>query len=92
MSQHNLEERVSLLEQSHVTLNRVTAELVQHARDTNHNATILLGVTSSQGQDIRAIKEDVAAVKADVTEIKERLDRIENRLDTILSLLGGKES
>jgi hypothetical protein len=43
-----------------------------HMREINENLTILLGVTSSQGGDIKVIKEDVSS-------IKDRLDRLETQ-------------
>ncbi len=44
----------------------------RHMREINENLTILLGVTSSQGGDIKVIKEDVSS-------IKDRLDRLEKQ-------------
>ncbi len=41
-------------------------------KEINENLTILLGVTSSQGGDIRVIK-------ADTSSIKDRLDRLETQ-------------
>ena len=49
-------------------------------REINENMTILLGVTSSQGGDIKAIKEDVSS-------IKDRLDRLETKSDEHTTLL-----
>ena len=56
-------------------------------KEINENLTILLGVTSSQGGDIRVIK-------ADTSSIKDRLDRLETqsnehngRFDNVEALL-----
>jgi hypothetical protein len=49
-------------------------------REINENITILLGVTSSQGGDIKVIKEDVSS-------IKDRLDRLETKSNEHIALL-----
>ena len=56
-------------------------------REINENLTILLGVTSSQGADIKVIK-------ADISSINDRLDRLETlsteqsgRFDKVEALL-----
>ena len=49
-------------------------------REINENLTILLGVTSSQGGDIKVIKEDV-------NSIKDRLDRLETQSTEQTALL-----
>jgi hypothetical protein len=51
-------------------------------REINENLTILLGVTSSQGGDIKVIKEDVSS-------IKDRLDRLETQSSEHTALLIG---
>ncbi len=43
---------------------------VRNLREINENLTILLGVTSSQGGDIKVIK-------ADTSSVKDRLERLE---------------
>ena len=55
---------------------------VRNMREINENLTILLGVTSSQGGDIKVIKEDVSS-------IKERLDRLETKSTEHTALLNG---
>lgn len=52
----------------------------RNMREINENITILLGVTSSQGGDIKAIKEDVSG-------IKDRLDRLETQSNEHIALL-----
>ena len=52
----------------------------RHMREINENLTILLGVTSSQGGDIKVIK-------ADVSSIKDHLDRLETQSTEQTALL-----
>lgn len=61
------EERLSTLEQT------VTG-LGKGIRDLNHHATILLGVTSEQGKDIREMKVSLAA-------LSEHLDAFEQSVN-----------
>ena len=49
-------------------------------KEINENLTILLGVTSSQGRDIKVIKEDTSS-------IKDRLDRLEAHSNEQTALL-----
>jgi hypothetical protein len=51
-----------------------------HMREINENLTILLGVTSSQGVDIKVIKEDASS-------IKDRLDQLETQSHEQTALL-----
>ena len=81
------EERIAALEQTTISridflnsVNRLALQQAQSANDTYHELTILLGVTGSQGQDIKAIKEDVGT-------IKERLGSVETTLSEHTSLL-----
>jgi hypothetical protein len=53
---------------------------VRNLREINENFTILLGVTSSQGGDIKVIK-------ADTSNIKERLERLETKSNEHTALL-----
>jgi seryl-tRNA synthetase len=88
------EERIAALEQTTISridflnsVNRLALQQAQSANDTYHELTILLGVTGSQGQDIKAIKEDVGAIKEDVGTIKERLGSVETTLSEHTALL-----
>ena len=67
------EERLSTLEQTVTVLSK-------GIRDINHNETILLGLVSEQGKDIREMKVSLGA-------LNERLDVFEqsvtNRFDTL---------
>jgi chromosome segregation ATPase len=71
------EDRITTLEQTTVSridfidaMNRLTLQQAQMASDMSHQVTILLGVTASQGQDIRTIKGDVSTLKGDVSVLK----------------------
>jgi chromosome segregation ATPase len=72
-----LERKVAMLELLRSQDERKAEEAISPAqarnmREINENLTILLGVTSSQGGDIKVIKEDVSS-------IKDRLDRLETQ-------------
>src|SRR5436309_10403600 len=71
------EDRIAALEQTTVSridfidaINRLTLQQAQMASDMSHQVAILLGVTGSQGQDIRTIKGDVSVLKGDVSILK----------------------
>jgi len=70
-----LERKVAMLELLRSQDERKAEEALPPAqartmKEINENLTILLGVTSSQGRDIKVIKEDTSS-------IKDRLDRLE---------------
>ena len=72
------EERLSTLEQ---TVN-------MHGKgidDLNHNVTILLGITSEQGKDIRAMRVSLA-------DLSQHLDAFEQRVDSRIGALDGRVS
>ena len=56
-------------------------------REINENMTILLGVTSSQGGDIKAIKENVSSINDRLEGVEQRLDRLETKSDEQTTLL-----
>jgi len=68
------EERLTIVEQS-VTI------LQKGMRDINHNSTILLGVVSEQGKDIREIK-------ARLVDMSERLDIFEQSTNAHFEMQG----
>lgn len=68
------EERLIIVEQS-VTI------LQKGMRDINHNSTILLGVVSEQGKDIREIKARLA-------DMSERLDMFEQSTSAHFEMQG----
>src|ERR1700680_2627508 len=81
-----LERKVAMLELLRSQDERKAEEALppaqaRYMRETNENLTILLGVTSSQGMDIKVIKEDVSS-------IKDRLDRLETQSTEQTVLLG----
>ena len=72
------EERLSTLEQ---TVN-------MHGKgidDLSHNVTILLGITSEQGKDIRAMRVSLA-------DLSQRLNAFEQRVDSRFEALDGRVS
>ena len=80
-----LERKVAMLELLRSQDERQAEEAIPPAqahnmREINENITILLGVTSSQGGDIKVIKEDVSS-------IKDRLDRLETKSNEQTALL-----
>ena len=80
-----LERKVAMLELLRSQDERKAEEALppvqaRNMREINENITILLGVTSSQGGDIKAIKEDVSI-------IKDRLDRLETQSNEHTALL-----
>ena len=80
-----LERKVAMLELLRSQDERKAEEALPPAqartmKETNENLTILLGVTSSQGGDIKVIK-------ADTSSIKDRLDRLETQSNEHTALL-----
>jgi hypothetical protein len=59
----------------------------RNMREINENITILLGVTSSQGGDIKAIKEDIKHIKGHLDQMETRLNEHTGRFDHIEALL-----
>ncbi len=56
-------------------------------REIYENMTILLGVSSSQGGDIKAIKENVSSINDRLEGVEQRLDRLETKSDEQTTLL-----
>jgi len=100
-----LEQRVDAL-QRHVTtnqgdnsriltiLNKVVTTQELNYRELSENETMLAGIISSQGIDIKEIKEDIKEIKEDIKEInkdmsivKGRVDDLDQRLDTQLTTI-----
>ncbi len=82
------EERLSALEQTVTVLSK-------GMRDLNYNATILLGVTSEQGKDIREIKVSLAALNerlgAFEQNVNSRFGTLEGRFETLEGRFGTLE-
>ena len=62
------------------TLNKVILQQEQNARDANHEITILTGVISSQGRDIREIKNGIDG-------FEQRFASLEGKLEQVLQIL-----
>jgi chromosome segregation ATPase len=80
-----LERKVAMLELLRSQDERKAEEALSPAqarnmKEINENLTILLGVTCSQGRDIKVIKEDTSS-------IKDRLDRLETQSNEHTALL-----
>lgn len=56
-------------------------------RELNENMTILLGVASSQGGDIRTIKENTSCIKERLERLETRFGQLETKFDEQTSLL-----
>jgi uncharacterized coiled-coil protein SlyX len=76
------------------TLNKVVAQQEQNVRDADHEITILLGVASAQGKDIKDIKnrldgfdERFASFDKHLAGFDERFVSVEGKLDQIMLLL-----
>jgi uncharacterized coiled-coil protein SlyX len=63
--------------------NRVLSSQELNGRDVDHNLTILLGVTSEQGRDIKAVKERLEGVESRLGGIESRLDGIGQHLSSL---------
>lgn len=98
----SLERKVAMLELLRSQDERKAEEAIppaqtRHMREINENLTILLGVTSSQGGDIKVIKADVSSIKDSLdrleilsTEQSGRFDQVEALLTQILTRLPEK--
>ncbi len=80
-------------------LNKVVATQELNYRELSENETMLAGIISSQGKDIKEIKEDIKEIKEDIKEIdkdmsivKDRLDDLDQRLDTQFTTIEGRFS
>jgi chromosome segregation ATPase len=82
------EERLSTLEQTVTVLSK-------GIRDIHYNETILLGLVSEQGKDIREMKVSISALneRLDVFEqsVTIRFDTLEGRFDTLEGRFGSLE-
>jgi len=58
------------------TLNKVVLQQEQNARDANHEITILTGVISAQGRDIKDIKNRINDFDQHFASLKEKLDQV----------------
>ena len=83
------EERLSTVEQTVVVLGK-------GIRDIHHNETILLGLVSEQGKDIREMKVSLGALheRLDAFEqsVENRFGTLENRFGTLENRFGTLEN
>ena len=65
------------------TLNKVVLQQEQNARDANHEITILTGVISAQGRDIKDIKSRINDFDQHFASLEEKLDQVLQILTTL---------
>ena len=72
----------AIIENTHSmsTLNKVVLQQEQNARDANHEITILIGVISAQGGDIKDIKNRIDG-------FDQRFASLEGKLEQVLQIL-----
>ena len=62
-------------------LNRVIASQEMNGRDVDHNLTILLGVASEQGRDIKVVKDDLGVIKEQVAEVRRDVNEVKQSME-----------
>ena len=65
------------------THNKVVLQQEQNARDANHEITILTGVISAQGRDIKDIKNRINDFDQHFASLEEKLDQVLQILTTL---------
>jgi hypothetical protein len=72
----------AIIENTHSmsTLNKVALQQEQNARDANHEITILIGVISAQGRDIKDIKNSMDG-------FDQRFASLDGKLEQVLQIL-----
>ncbi len=75
------EERVTLLEGSLSTLNRVLSAQELHNRDVAHNMRILQGIVSEQQLDIKAVLASQKDGDKRLARVEDQLDRLSQQVD-----------
>ncbi|TMC25565.1 MAG: hypothetical protein E6J36_04615 [Chloroflexi bacterium] len=79
---------------SMTTLNKVILQQEQNMRDADHEITILTGVISAQGRDIKEMKNRLESFDQRFTSLEERFDQrftsLEERFDQRFVSLEGK--
>ncbi len=75
----------AIIENTHSmsTLNKVVLQQEQNARDANHEITILTGVISAQGRDIKDIKNRINDFDQHFASLEEKLDQVLQILTTL---------
>ena len=84
------EDRLTSVERQLGILTRAMTEQQLSIKDIEKNETILLGLVTSQNEDIRLIKEDIRLVKERLDTMQGRIDTMDTKLDRILALLEGR--
>ena len=73
------------------TLNKVVLQQEQNTRDANHEITILTGVISAQGRDIKEMKNHLERFDQHFTSVEERFDQrftsLDGKLEQVVQLL-----
>lgn len=77
------EDRLTSVERQLGILTRAMTEQQLSIKDIEKNETILLGLVTSQNEDIRLIKERLDTMQT-------RMDSMDTKLDRILALLEGR--
>ena len=79
----------AIIENTHSmsTLNKVVLQQEQNARDANHEITILIGVISAQGGDIKGVKEDIKGIKNRIDGFDQRFTSLAGKLEQVLQIL-----
>ena len=83
----------AIIENTHSmsTLNKVVLQQEQNTRDANHEITILTGVISAQGRDIKEMKNRLESFDQRFTSLEERFDQrfasLEGKLEQVVQLL-----
>ena len=65
------------------TFNKVILQQEQNARDAKHEITILTGVISAQGRDIKDIKNRINDYDQHFASLEEKLDQVLQILTTL---------
>jgi prefoldin subunit 5 len=69
------------------TLNKVVLQQEQNARDANHEITILTGVISAQGRDIKDIKNHLDGFDQRFASFDQQFASLEGKLEQVLQIL-----
>jgi chromosome segregation ATPase len=86
----------AIIENTHSmsTLNKVILQQEQNARDANHEITILIGVISAQGRDVKDIKNRIdgfdqrfASFDQRFASFDQRFASLEGKLEQVLQIL-----
>ena len=76
---------------SMTTLNKVILQQEQNMRDADHEITILTGVISAQGRDIKEMKNRLESFDQRFTSLEEHFDQrftsLEGKLEQVVQLL-----